>query len=112
MHQYPIYLSSCGALEKLNHCTVHLAFQLEIKICQTQERLQERKREIFKQECIFSWFGRSPPLRICYHGRACLEFVKFTISGLDGVRAGRLWLKTKEGEHCYSKYKSRLLHFT
>ena len=48
------------------------------------------KREIFKQERTVSLLS----------GRAGRQtspvFVKFTVSGVDGVRAGRLWLKTKE----------------
>ena len=92
MHQYPIYLSSYRALEKLNHCALHLACQLEIKICQTQERLLYRGKGKYSNKREQS---------VCYPaGQAGSQtspvFVKFTVSGVDGVRAGRLWLKTKE----------------
>ena len=47
-----------------------------------KENIQTRE----KRSDLSSWPGRqwSP------------VFVKFTVSGVDGVRAGRLWLKTKE----------------
>ena len=95
MHQYPIYLSSCGALEKLNHCAVHLAFQLEIKICQPlslkSDFSTEGKGNIQTREN--SSVGLlSDQTRQASPGVCEVE----SISGVSGVGAGRLWLKTKE----------------
>ena len=75
----------CPALEKLNHhslCFCALGFPIRDKNLSDSRAtyIYREKRKIFKQDQS-RWFVGSP--------LPPPEFLKFTISGLDGVRAGR-----------------------